>query len=405
MDVDSLEFLQDPYPFYHRKREQSPAYQQNDTTWTLTSYQLISKFLASPAAGRGNVGQMLLPGVDLRSFDRIKQKNPALRILDQWMLFKNPPEHNQQRRVIANVFTGKMVSSLEGMMRTTSRELLARAIDLQRQGQFDLVASLAYPLPLIVSCRMLGIPSEDIQQFGRWTQSLATAVQTNFVHTPRSYIDEWNKAASMLEAYFARLVPLKKQQNSDDLISKMVNAGEDSMNAEQVLANSVFLLFSGMETTTSMITNMMHALLSHPEQYEQLHAQPELINNAIDECLRYNPPVQMIGRRALGDIELEDLLIKQGDQVFSFLGAAGRDPEANPNPDIFDIHRKPINHLVFARGAHHCLGANLVRLELKVVVEELLTAFSELKLDGRGKQKSTWLMRGFSELPIIYTSK
>jgi len=144
----------------------------------------------------------------------------------------------------------------------------------------------------------------------------------------------------------------------------------------------------------------MSAFFAHPEEWQKLIKQPDLIPNAVEECLRFDPSVQLVGRFALEDIEIENNVIKQGHHVFAFLGAAGRDPLANPTPDIFDVSRKNIKHLAFARGAHHCLGATLARLEIRIFIEEMLNLMPTIEAAGDAIRRPTWLLRGFDRMPV-----
>lgn len=405
MNVNSPEFLDDPYRFYKAKRAQAPLFRASDHACSITGYEIMSKVLAHPAAGRGNIGQTPTPDGDTSKLDLIKQDNPALQILDQWMLFKNPPEHTEMRGLVADVFTLKMINRLEVLMRSTMQQLIADITHRHTEGTFEAVSQIAYPFPITVICEMIGIPHEDRDQFHTWTQDLSIAVECDFMLLPAHERIRLNKSAVALETYFKQLVPFKKSQTKDDLMSRLIEAGEGGMPDHQLLANCVFLLFAGQETTTSLISNSINALLQHPQQLGLLQSDPGLIGNAVEECLRYDPPVQMVGRIALDNIEVDDIQIPKGNHIFAFLGAAGRDPAVNDDPDKFDIRRKKIKHLVFARGAHHCLGASLARLELKVVLEELINGFAEIQLAGQAQRKNTWLMRGFDKLPVHYRGR
>ena len=186
-------------------------------------------------------------------------------------------------------------------------------------------------------------------------------------------------------------------------MTRLINASDGDISNQELVANCVFLLFAGQETTTCLISNVINAFLNNPEQLALLRSKPNLINNAVEECLRYDPPIQMVGRFALGDIDLEELKIKHKDHMYLFLGAAGWDPDVNPNPEVFNIERENIKHLAFTRGTHHCLGASLAKLEIKVVLEEMINGFSHLGFASPPTRRPTWLIRGFNKMSLRYT--
>ncbi|MBX2850090.1 MAG: cytochrome P450 [Acidiferrobacterales bacterium] len=405
MDVGSPEFLANPYQFYDQRRRETPAFKRDATTWTLTGYDILAKVLAHPAVGRGNVGQKPRPDGDSSELLEIRDDNLALQIMEQWMLFQNPPIHTINRRFISDVFTLKMIQQLEGLMRDIMRKLID---DIKKNNSdsktFDLIKSIAYPYPANVICEMIGIPRQDRQRFAEWTRSFSLAVQVDFIEIDEHSRAKLNETAREISDYFDQLISLKKSQKSDDLISRLIQGSDEPTSHIQLLSNCVFLLFAGQETTTSLISNAIHALLTNPEQLALLKADPTLIDNTVEECLRYDPSIQMVGRFALDDVEFDSIKIKKGDHIFAFLGAAGRDPNTNSDPHTFDITRKKIKHLAFARGAHHCLGASLARLEIKVMLQELIAAFPNLALAGDGVRRPTWLMRGFDRLPLSFQS-
>ena len=402
MDVESPEFLENPYRFYRARRMQSPIFRRNEYIWTITGYKEISKLLASPAAGRGNIGQIPTPHGDTSALDQLKRENPALQILDQWMLFQNPPQHTCIRKQVSDVFTVKVVDQLEPLMRATIKTLIANAQASAATNEFDFVSEIAYPFPLAIVCELIGIPLEDRDHFQKWTKELSVAVQDDFRLLPEEQVDQMNQSAVAIHHYFEKLLPAKKKSPQDDLMSRLLGLGDGNMAETQILANCVFLLFAGQDSTTCLISNAINALIKHPDQLALLGEQPALIDNAVEECLRFDPSIQMVGRLALDDIPYQEITIRRGHHMFIFLGAAGHDPEANPHPERFDISRDKIKHLAFARGAHHCLGASLARLELKVVLEEVLAAFDNLEFTETPQRRNTWLMRGFDSLPIKY---
>jgi cytochrome P450 len=295
-----------------------------------------------------------------------------------------------------------MVEQLEGLMRQSIRQLIANIKSDNSSNTFDLVQDLAFPSPTEVICHMIGIPAPDRLQFEQWTRDLSISVQADFHHIDDASREMLNSTALQITSYFEKLISHKINEPKDDLMSRFIEEHANSLSHHELLSNCVFLLFAGQETTASLIGNAMNALLSNPDQLEALRKDHGLISNAVDECLRFDPSIQMIGRLALEDFVVNDLSITKGDHVFAFIGAAGRDPAANDNPNTFDVNRTKIKHLAFARGVHHCLGSSLAKLEIRVFLEEILDAFDDLEFIGQPKRRETWLMRGLESLPVRY---
>lgn len=403
MDVNSPAFLENPYQFYDQRRLDGVLFKRDDVSWAVTGYDVMSKILAHPAAGRGNIGQAPRRFGERQDLDQVKPDNLALQLLDRWMLFQNPPKHTQSRGRVSDVFTVKLINQLESMMRATMRALIADIKVNHQNGHFDLVSTIAYPYPIKVICNMLGVPESDHGKFSAWTKGFSLAVQTDFLTASSSVKQQLNESAQAVSDYFEQLIPRKKAEQADDLITRLIMASGDDLEHEELVANCVFLLFAGQDTTTSLIANALNALLHNPKQLTLLRENPALSKNAVEECLRYDPSIQMVGRLAIDDIVIDKVTIKQGEHLFVFLGAAGRDPAANVDPHRLDISRQKIKHLAFARGVHHCLGASLARLEIRVMLEELLAAFPELAMAGKGVRRPTWLMRGFDSLPVAFS--
>lgn len=401
MDVDSPQFLANPYPFYAQKRAQEPVFKRSEFEWTLTSYDALSTVLASPLAGRGNIGQTPQLDEDEHKLQALRQDNLALQIIERWMLFQNPPKHTATRARIADVFTLKIVNQLEQSMRATLRNMLLKLV--ARDGnEFDFVRDIAYPYPLAVVCDLIGIPEKDRGRFFIWTRNFSLAVQLDFNRAPTEIKHKLEQTSRHIEAYFSELIPNKIKAQEDDLITRFINENQHDLDAQELLANCIFLLFAGQDTTTSLLSNAIMAFVENPTQYALLRQHPELAKNAVEECLRYDPSIQMVGRYALEDIDIGDYQFQKGQHIFAFLGAAGRDPAANPEPDQFNIERQNIKHLAFARGTHHCLGASLARLEIRILLEELVSHFNCIELAGEAVRRPTWLMRGYDSIPLRY---
>lgn len=266
-------------------------------------------------------------------------------------------------------------------------------------GQFDVVQQLAKPLPAIVIAELLGLPETDLSRFHKLSEDLLglTAIGDD------EKMERGAIANEGLNNYFREVIEVKRENPDQAMISRLIQAEEegDRLTAEELYSTCALLLVAGHETTTRLIGNGMYLLLKHPEQLRKLQADPSLAENAIEEILRYEPPVQLMPRFALEDIEFYGKKIKKNQLIVPIIASANRDPVANRNPDEFDIERKEIKHVSFGYGIHLCLGLTLARLEGKIAINMLLAHFPEMTM---AEQELIWtplpLVRGMDNLVI-----
>lgn len=310
------------------------------------------------------------------------------------MLETDAPDHTRLRALVSKAFTNRRVQSLAPRIQEIADQLID---SFQAEGQIDLIEAYAFPLPIIVICELLGIPSEDRGKFRVWSHAFlgiqgadVSYVQsmTDFVH----YIDQF--------------IHHRHTNAGDDLISALVHAEEDGQQlTEQELFSMIALLIvAGHETTVNLIGNGVAALLQHPDQLALLQRDPELIDSAIEEFLRYEGPVEMATTRyAAEDVQVGDTLIKRGTQVVVILAAVNRDPEAFEDPAALDITRQPNRHMGFGYGVHYCLGAPLARLEARIAFTTLLKQLPTLRLGVPAAQlqyNDGAIVRGLMQLPV-----
>jgi cytochrome P450 len=381
----------DPYPTYRQLLETGPFFLESRSTWVAARYADVQRVLRDPRFGRQSFGQ---------SVERVFGPGPVTESFKRWILFMNPPDHTRIRSLVSKAFTPRATERL----RESIQQVVDNLIDpMAARGSFDLITELAYPLPVVVICELLGIPEEDRNRFEEWSASLAQALDAFTLSRP-DIIERSNEAALGLTAYFHDLVEKRRQEPRDDLLSAMIAAEEqgDRLTEDELLATSVLLFFAGHETTVNLIGTGVRNLLLHPEQAAKLRADPSLIQGAVEELLRYDGPVQRTGRTvASGEVELGGATIKEGDPVVAIVAAANRDPAQFADPDRLDITRTDNQHLAFGAGIHYCVGAPLARVEAQIAINTLLRRFPTLTLQ---EEIPTWretaIIRGLTSLPL-----
>lgn len=384
IEVFSPEFLEDPYASYARLREQdSVCYVDPPGAWWVTRYQDVKLVLNDPRFGKQPHPPVPTPPEETGA-------------LPPSMLFLDPPDHTRLRALVTKAFTPRVVRDLRPRIQAIAAELLDDAIE---RGEIDVAQDLAFPLPAMVIAEMLGVPTSDRDLFKERSARFARSLDA----TQSEAVQRDGVAASEeLGAYFAELTQKRRRDPTDDLISALVAAEEagDRLDANELLAMCVLLLVAGHETTTNLIANGTLALLQNPDQMRLLRASPERIGDAVEELLRFDPPVQRTARVAQADVELGGHAIDAGQMVVPVIAAANRDPDVFTDPDRLDIARHPNPHLAFGRGIHFCLGAPLARLEGAIALTALLERCSRLQLDGTVERNPNTALRGLRRLPV-----
>ena len=271
-------------------------------------------------------------------------------------------------------------------------------------GRFEVIADLAYPLPVAVICRLLGVPIEDEPQFSRASALLAAALDPviSFTGQAPDSFDEMFQAGLWLREYLRELIARRRRDPGDDLMSALIHVEEsgDQLTEEEIIATCNLLLIAGHETTVNLIANAILAMLRHPTQWAALSADPQRVSAVVEETLRYDPPVQLMGRIAADDMTIGDTDIPKGDAMMLLLAAAHHDPAAVDRPDEFDPDRETIRHLGFGKGPHFCLGAPLARLEAAVALSKLTARFPQARLAGEPQYKPNLTLRGMASLEV-----
>jgi cytochrome P450 len=388
------EVLANPYPLYRRLRDEDPVHWDPYLhAWVVTRYTDVVDVLQRFKADRTPTPERL---AELG----MGELTPIAAVMVQQMLFLDPPKHGRVRRLASVAFTPRRIAVLREHIGQIAATLVD---DLVGRERFDVMATLANPLPAIVTAEMLGVPTSDHDLLKSWSQDFAEMLG-NFQHNP-GRAKKTLKSVEEMVAYFHAAVLREDTHPTDGLINALATAvvDGDRLSEEEVVANVIVTMVGGQETTTNLIGNGLLTLLGQPDQLERLRADPTLVASAVEELLRYESPSQHTARLAPAGAVLGGTKIAEGAAVIAVMGAANRDPERFDDPDRLDIGRVDNRHLAFGWAAHFCFGAPLARMEGQIVFEALLARFPELNLDP--DQSIQWRpnlgLRGLTELHVI----
>lgn len=402
-DLNSPEFLRNPYPVYDQLRMHDPIFWSADNDyWILTRYADIVSHIQDSRLSSNRIGAHAdrMPAAAKEHF------RPFFSAVSSWMLMIDPPDHTRLRGLVNKAFTPAVVENMRGSVLRLVDDQLA---SVKQQGRMDVMTDLANPLPAIVIAEMLGVPGTDQQQFKEWSDHIAMALAG--IDSARSkeelfaLYDLAQKSFLALAAYFREKVAALRLKPRDNLLSALIQAEEqgDRLTEHELFANCVLLMIAGHETTTNLIGNGMLALLRNPDQKKALSLNPDLIVSAVEELLRYDSPVQKMGRVAMESIEIAGKQIKQGQLVCFSFAAGNRDPEQFASPAQLDLARKPNRHLAFGHGLHYCVGAALARLEGQIAINGVLKGLPEISLETEDLEWNRNLsLRGLKSLPVVF---
>ncbi|MFJ2405605.1 cytochrome P450 [Streptomyces xanthochromogenes] len=382
------EFNADPYAMYAELRAAGPAHQvrtpTGDEVWLIVGHEAARAALADPRLAKdwrplAETGYAELPA--------------SLNMLET-----DPPQHTRLRKLVAREFTPRRVEALRPRVQEITDGLLDTMLAAPGRAA-DLVDAFAFPLPMTVISELIGVPDLDREAF-RTLSNQAVAPLSG---------DDGPEAVGKIGEYLAELIEDKRCSGpADDLLSALIRARHedgDQLSQDELIGMAFLLLVAGHETTVNLISNGVRALLSNPDQLAALRADFDgLIDNAVEEMLRYDGPVETATYRfAREAVRIGDALIPAGASVLVALASAGRDPQRHHDPDRFDIRRSPQSHLAFGHGIHFCLGAPLARMEGRIAVRTLLERAPDLRLDVRTEELQ-WLpgmlIRGVRHLPV-----
>ncbi len=306
----------------------------------------------------------------------------------------DPPLHTLHRGLVQQAFTPGAIRALAPRVETLTGELLDAVAGRDR---FDVHDDFAFPLPVVIICEMLGVPADDIQRFKQWSDS---SVEAMGAEDPTPWLGE----LEALGNYILDQIAERRRQRSppDDLISRMVLAESDGARLDDAAIQGLVsqLLVGGNETTTSLITNVVWRLLEHRPLWERVVAEPALVDRAVEESLRFDPPVLALFRTTTREVTVRGVVIPSGAKVMLQYAAANRDPAVFEDPDRFSLDRPARKHLSFALGVHVCIGAEMARLEARTALRALAARFPDLELVDRGERIKPFFLWGRRRLPV-----
>ncbi len=383
-NMTSPDGFPEPFPALHALRETAPVHLTPMGFWRLCRYDDCVRLLRDTPCG-------------------VRQRDGTLPQRQdgggEFMLQRDPPDHTRLRKLVSKAFTPRAVAGWRGRAQEIADACVARALEA---GTSDVIADLALPVPATLICEMLGVPVADRDRFTTWTAD-ATHALAGTLTAPETRARAVAGATALAD-YFRPLIEERRKRPGDDLLTVLIRAEEDGdrLSPSELLVQSIGLLIAGFETTIGLIGNGIAALCRHPAEQERLRADPSLVPNAVEECLRYDGPVGSTVRVLHAEAEFGGYRLPADAWVFPMTRAANRDPARFPDPDRFDVARANAkDHLGFGGGTHHCLGAHLARMETEVAIGTLVARSKELALERDEVEFGRSLFRVPARLPVV----
>ncbi len=386
--------LEDPYPLLAKMREVSAIqWSSKSNQWLVVRYDEASMIMRSNKFGK-RLDQWRHPKFVMRQTMKVFRRGGSNSILLQ-----DPPDHTRVRALVNSAFTPRVVHDLEEHIASIASGLIERLVS---GNEVDLISNFAFPLPVTVIAELLGVLVEDREKFKEWSSKITLGLDVS--RCPMRLVHSFF-AMDQLRRYLSKIIDGKRKSPGNDLISSLIAAQlEDNhqLSREELLANSVLILIAGHETTSNLIGNGVYTLLNHPEQKRLFIERPHIASNAVDEILRYDPPVQLVRRVVREGVEIAGAKLRENDGITILFGACNRDPRVFTEPDKFDILRQNIRHLTFGAGIHFCLGAELARTEARIALSLLFKRFPNLALANEPiTYKGPFGLRGPQRLMVV----
>ncbi|GAA0608907.1 cytochrome P450 [Sporichthya brevicatena] len=410
------ELVRCPFPLYDVLRDREPVwFDARLDAYVVTRYADVMEILRDPLTFSSAMasGPTSITGLAQRIVDDPARperlRNQAARRLRMAetpvLLLADPPQHKRQRALVASAFSPRRIAALEPEV----RELAATMIDgFAARGEVELVREFALPLPMTVIATMLGVPPSDLADFKRWANAFTAGVGS--ADKPAAEVAQMFADIDAFYDYFTEQIARRRARGQDDLLTDLVHArmdGVEPLTDDEILLMLAQFLVGGHETTTLMITSMMHRFATEPYLAARVRREPELLPALLEEMLRLEAPVQGMFRSATRATRIGDVDVPAGALLWLVFGSANRDPEAFPDPDFLSSEARRTPHLTFGRFEHFCLGSSVARLELRVAGELLLDRLREIRLACEPhelERHRSFVLHGYPELPLRFTA-
>jgi cytochrome P450 len=388
LDLGDAEFVRDPYPAFAAERSRGPVgWHEPSVSWLVVDHAACSQALRDRRLGR--IWHDKQPADVFEPFNLLHRNQ---------MMENEPPNHSRLRRKVSTAFARGHVERMRPRVIELGGALLSDVGDSGR-GVFDALADYAEPLPVLVIADLLGAPRSDIGELRAWSQAIVRMYEPSISGDVQ---EAALRASAEFADYMRELVVGRRGALGDDLLSDLLRAqeGEDGLTDDEVLASAILLLNAGHEASVNVFGNGLVALLSRRDQWRRLVQGEVAFAVAVEEMLRFDSALQLFERTATADVEVADVVVREGEKVAVLLGAANRDPAAFDRVDDLDVGRDPNPHLAFGAGVHFCLGAPLARVELAESLRLLVSAYPDLELAGTPQRRPTFVLRGYQAVPV-----
>ena len=383
------DFYENPFPYYHALREYSPVKKLPNGSYMLSRFRDIDTVYKNPKIFSSDKKKEFKPKYgDSLLFEHHTTS----------LVFNDPPLHTRVRRLLAGALTARVIKSMGPALATLVENLMDRMVERET---CDLIEDYASAIPVEVIGNLLDVPHEDRGPLRDWSLTILGALEPTI--SPE-FLEKGNEAIDEFSSYLKKLISQRRAHPGNpehDVLTRLILGEKDGekLTAKELLHNCIFLLNAGHETTTNLIGNGLVILAEHPSERQKLIENPDLIDTAVDEFLRFESPNQLGNRITTEDIEIDGVMIPAETPITLCMAAANRDPDKFDNPDQMDISRKPNRHFAFAGGIHTCAGMNLARLECKIAVSHLLKRFPNYRLKGKPVRGGRVRFRGYLSIP------
>ncbi len=396
-DPGDAAFLADPYPTLNTLREATPVlYDAGLDRWLVTRHADVRACLRDRRLGRAfaHVG----------GYDEFKAERPDSRFAAFWdverhsLLWLEPPDHTRLRKLVAAAFTPRSVEALREPAESLAAALIEPVLE---QGRVELLTDFAQPFSIGLICLMLGVPGDRQRDLLDWSHAIVKMYELN---TTEEQAAAANRAASDFRGYVHELIDERRRAPRDDMVTALVEARVDGgrLSRDEIVSTVVLLLNAGHEATVNTLGNGIRALMHHAEQWQRLVSGEVACTAAVEELIRFDPPLQLFERWVLEDgFEVGGVAIPRGEQLSLLFGAANRDPRVFDDPDAFDVGREHADrHIGFGGGIHVCIGAPLARIELEAGLRTLVTRCPNLQLAAEPKRNPAFVIWGLERVEL-----